>query len=249
MSSAAIRKYFSAVILFSALAFFNSCSVHYFSPQRIDVYGFHTINETKVIVEPYFNMFNLHLAVAHSFSHHIYFGAGVQGDAKVLGLSFSDTSSNYASYSVNAQAGFFTYTKGNNLIDISGGWAYEKMHFERYKTPDWQYGYFDSYRAKYHVPYLQFSYWLKGEKSDTYFTLRTSGILRNGTKEVFTATEGILYQVYTPYAMLFSPSIQFNFKNAKAAPFFITANISTNKGEGSVFFAPPFQAGFKFMIQ
>lgn len=251
MTSTSFRKYFSILILFSALAFFNSCSVHYFSPQRIDVYGFDTSKQTKGIIEPYFNMFNLNLAIAHSFSKHIYFGVGAQGDFKYLPKNYQpDTASNYSSGSVNALAGYFRKTKSGNLIDISGGWGYEKMYFERSKSPDgWgYYGYSKTYRAQYQVPYFQFSYCFKGESSDTYFTIRTSGILRAEEKEVFTVTEGILYRVYIPYALLFSPSIQFNFRNAKAFPFFITANISTKQGDGSVLFAPPFQAGIKFII-
>lgn len=248
MSSASIRKYFLSLILFSALAFFNSCSVHYFCPQRIDVYGFDTSKQTKGIIEPYFNMLNLHLAVAHSFTKHIYFGAGVQGDAKVLGFLFNDTASNYSSFSASAFGGYFKKTKGGNLIDISSGWAYERMYFERYKTPDWQYGYYSSYRARYNVPFVQFSYRLKGESSDTYFAIRASRILKYDTKNNFSGYYGILYRVYSPYALLISPSIQFSFKNAKAVPFFITANISTKHGEHGIGFAPPLQAGIKFMI-
>lgn len=194
-------------------------------------------------------MLNLHLAVAHSFSKHIYVGVGGQVDAKEFPYYFQDTARNFTSFSANALGGYFKRIANGNMIDISLGWAYEKMDEEGFKLKSFEPEYSESNHARYNVPFVQFSYCFKGESSNTFLTIRTSGIFKDKTKEEFNANEGILYRVYAPYAMLISPSVQFSFKNAKAVPFFITANISTKKGENGIGFAPPFQAGIKFMIQ
>ncbi len=244
------RNIFLALIV---IVNFSSCSFHYFYPLRVDVYGFDSSGQTKGVVEPYFNMLNLHLGIAHSFSDHIFTSVGVQGDCKPIDPFGENAFHRSRGVAANLNLGYYSHTNKGLGYEIVPGFSYERNIAVYTDYPflgggmtnqNW---YYDSI-TRYSIPSLQGSVYRKGGNSNVYFALRLSYLFVDSTSRKVNGNYLEYYRTYYPSSFLIEPSIQFSFKKSRTLRYFISMHIGTSKTN---YFSmiPPFQAGFKFLIE
>ncbi len=197
-------------------------------------------------------MVNLHLGIAHSFSDHLFSSVGVQGDAKFFdwfGAGISRKSDGWlGSFSIGY------YSKGERKCgyEIIPCIAYEKnsVGISNYKSfggatyDNW----FEYANSSYVIPSLQTSFYIKGLKANFYSTVRFSYLFSDVTYPHIQYYNAPELRKYFPETYLIEPAIQFSFSHSKTMRYFISAHITKSKNY-YLDFIPPFQAGFKFMIE
>ncbi len=228
----------------------QSCDYRFY-PQQIDVYGFDSSRQTKFVIQPYFNVSNLHLGFAHSFTNHLFVSSSLQGDFDFIHAIYGDSWGSKA-FSINLSTGYFKENLKGTGFEIVPGLTYERTSYHiRHQASDWTYTgnhWWESGEPDYLIPSIQPSIYFKNRKINFSLTGKVSYLFQTEKVYYLTSTGYQSYkEVFYPRSFLFQPSIELYDPRSKWLRIYLTLNISSKKGD-DYYFTPPCQFGMKFMM-